>query len=192
MPAHNWAAILPTGTWSVHKIAEASYAEVYRIIEDKSACVDQEPRSSILKVMRLQTRRDPTSLESENASRVEDVVSEIRIMNALTEIPGYVQFKEAYIVKGETEPFLTKAWEDHNRTSKEGSYFPHPSEYIKNTIFLVTELGDAGITLDDYNITKVDEAWDIFLGTVLALAKAEEVRSFEVRFPCSYSFFSIH
>lgn len=183
MLAHNWAALLPAGTYSVKKIAEASYAEVYRIIEDESVCAGQERRSSILKVMRLKSRRDPNSMEIDTASRAEDVVSEIRIMNALTEIPGYVQFKGAYIVKGETEPFLSKAWDDHNENSKEESYFCHPREYTKNTLFLVIELGDAGITLDDYKIKSVDEVWDIFLGTVLALAKAEDVRSFEVSFP---------
>lgn len=180
MSTHSWPGLLPFATYSVQKIAEASFAEVYRIIERPSACIGRTPRSSILKVMRLQSRRDQPSMELNTAGRVEDVVSEIRIMNALTVIPGYVKFKEAYIVQGFTVPYLTKAWEDHAKAGE--AYFPHPGSYTEKSLFLVIELGDAGTTLDDYQLKNVDEAWDIFLGTVLALAKAEDFLTFEVSF----------
>ncbi|CAG8977549.1 hypothetical protein HYALB_00012355 [Hymenoscyphus albidus] len=182
----DWAEILPKWTkthkYEITKIAEASYAEVYRLIEEEASCVDGLRRSSILKVMRLKSPRDPESLECDTASRVEDVVSEIRIMNALTEIPGYVSFKDAFLVKGAAEPFLVNAWDEYVRTcEEEESYFTDPREYTEDTVFLVVELGDAGITLDDYRIESVEEVWDIFLGSVMALAMGEIDRGFEHR-----------
>ena len=59
----------------VIKIAEASFAEVYR--------VRNAAGSSILKVMNLKVPSDRGSTRRKRSIRVEDVVSEVRIMNAL-------------------------------------------------------------------------------------------------------------
>ncbi|ESZ93233.1 hypothetical protein SBOR_6389 [Sclerotinia borealis F-4128] len=157
---------------SIQKIAEASYAEVFRITNPAG--------SSILKLLRLKVPTDPTSRRSDTAIQVDTVVSEMRLMNALTEIPGFVKFKDAHIVEGKPPTAFVKAYEGHLNAGGE-SYFPHPNKISKHAVFLAIELGDAGHVLEKYSIKNVDQLWDIFLSVVIALARAEIEYEFEHR-----------
>ncbi|QSZ31371.1 hypothetical protein DSL72_000936 [Monilinia vaccinii-corymbosi] len=167
----NWDDVLAPGS-SIQKIAEASYAEVFRITNPAG--------SSILKLLRLKVPTDPTSKRSDTAIKVETVVSEMRLMNALTEIPGFVKFKDAHIVEGKPPAAFVKAYEGHLNAGGE-SYFPHPNKISKHAVFLAIELGDAGHVLEKYSIQNIDQIWDIFLGVVIALARAEIEYEFEHR-----------
>ncbi|APA05279.1 hypothetical protein sscle_01g000490 [Sclerotinia sclerotiorum 1980 UF-70] len=167
----NWDDVLAPGS-SIQKIAEASYAEVFRISNPVG--------SSILKLLRLKVPTDPTSKRSDTAIKVETVVSEMRLMNALTEIPGFVKFKDAHIVEGKPPADFVTAYEGHLDAGGE-SYFPHPNKISKHAVFLAIELGDAGHVLEKYSIKNVDQLWDIFLGVVIALARAEIEHEFEHR-----------
>lgn len=167
----NWDDVLAPGS-SIQKIAEASYAEVFRITNPVG--------SSILKLLRLKVPTDPTSKRSDTAIKVETVVSEMRLMNALTEIPGFVKFKDAHIVEGKPPAAFVEAYEGHLNAGGE-SYFPHPNKISKNAVFLAIELGDAGHVLEKYPIQNIDQLWDIFLGVVVALARAEIEYEFEHR-----------
>ncbi|KAM0138104.1 hypothetical protein ACHAP3_003880 [Botrytis cinerea] len=167
----NWDDVLAPGS-SIQKIAEASYAEVFRITNPVG--------SSILKLLRLKVPTDPTSKKSDTAIKVDTVVSEMRLMNALTEIPGFVNFKDAHIVEGKPPAAFVTAYEGHLDAGGE-SYFPHPNKISKHAVFLAIELGDAGHVLEKYPIKNVDQLWDIFLGVVIALARAEIEHEFEHR-----------
>ncbi|THV45440.1 hypothetical protein BGAL_0488g00020 [Botrytis galanthina] len=167
----NWDDVLAPGS-SIQKIAEASYAEVFRITNPVG--------SSILKLLRLKVPTDPTSKKSDTAIKVDTVVSEMRLMNALTEIPGFVKFKDAHIVEGKPPAAFVTAYEGHLDAGGE-SYFPHPNKISKHAVFLAIELGDAGHVLEKYPIKNVDQLWDIFLGVVIALARAEIEHEFEHR-----------
>ncbi|KAF7863113.1 hypothetical protein EAF04_007196 [Stromatinia cepivora] len=166
-----WDDVLAPGS-SIQKIAEASYAEVFRISNPVG--------SSILKLLRLKVPTDPTSKRSDTAIKVETVVSEMRLMNALTEIPGFVKFKDAHIVEGKPPAAFVTAYEGHLNAGGE-SYFPHPNKISKHAVFLAIELGDAGHVLENYSIKNVNQLWDIFLGVVIALARAEIEHEFEHR-----------
>ncbi|KAI9640005.1 hypothetical protein NHQ30_011564 [Ciborinia camelliae] len=166
-----WEDVLASDS-SIQKIAEASYAEVFRITNPAG--------SSILKLLRLKVPTDPTSKRCDTAIKVETVVSEMRLMNALTEIPGFVKFKDAHIVEGKPPAAFVKAYEGHLNAGGE-SYYPHPNKISKNAVFLAIELGDAGHVLEKYSIKNVDQLWDIFLGVVIALARAEIENEFEHR-----------
>ncbi|ATZ52030.1 hypothetical protein BCIN_07g05570 [Botrytis cinerea B05.10] len=167
----NWDDVLAPGS-SIQKIAEASYAEVFRITNPVG--------SSILKLLRLKVPTDPTSKKSDTAIKVDTVVSEMRLMNALTEIPGFVNFKDAHIVEGKPPAAFVTAYEGYLDAGGE-SYFPHPNKISKHAVFLAIELGDAGHVLEKYPIKNVDQLWDIFLGVVIALARAEIEHEFEHR-----------
>lgn len=167
-----WRDIL-TQDCSVTKIAEASYAEVYRISTDSG--------TSILKVMRLQSPHDTESLELETAIKIKSVISEIRIMNALTELPGYVKFKDAHLIQGKSTKLFKNAYKAHENKSKHGSFFPSPLTYTDDSVFLAIELGDAGTVLDEFKLETIDQVWDILLGVIMALAKGEADFEFEVR-----------
>ncbi|CZR67183.1 uncharacterized protein PAC_17082 [Phialocephala subalpina] len=204
------------------KIAEASYAEVYRVTNSEG--------TSILKIMRVKMPEVPESLNILTAVDVTDLISEIRIMNALTEHPGFVTFKGAHLVQGQTPRCLITAWHEHQEGLKkyaeesakrdvqghaelpseedveengedgddeggeqdgkpvvggevdeEAYHFLDPKTYQEEDIFLIIELGDAGDPLNDCELTTVEEFYDIFIGTTIALARAELTNGFEHR-----------
>ncbi|TVY58509.1 putative serine/threonine-protein kinase haspin-like protein, partial [Lachnellula suecica] len=176
LTCHSWADMLPE-TCTVVKIAEASYAEVYRITVPTG-------ETSIIKMMRIQSPHDPSSSESvcDTAIQVQNIISEVRIMNALTELPGFVRFKDAQIIRGRSVPAFIEAYEQREAQPKvKQSFFPHPEEYTEESEFLAIELGDAGCVLEEFPVKNIEQVWDIFLGTVLALAKGEMANEFEHR-----------
>jgi hypothetical protein len=177
-----WADLLDA-SWPMKKIAESSFAEVYRVFNPYG--------TSIIKLMALRPPTGPGAKRS-TAATVDDVISEVMIMDAVTEIPGMVVFKGIRIIEGQPMKSVVDAWEArHNpndddkkaTTRNEMSAFPHPKEYHKSQIFLVMELGDAGTDIEHFRFKTYAQVWDTFIGAVVALSTAEKVRKFEVRSP---------
>lgn len=175
MTVKNWNDILDDDA-DLEKIAEASYAEVYR--------VTTKAGSSILKVMRIKLPELPDSLDIETAIDVNILISELRIMNALTTVPGFVTFKDGHLVQGMVPRCIRRAFarhEDHLKELELESYFPSPPSDDTEAWFLVVELGDAGQVLDECELDSVEKFWDVFIGVAIALARAEIINDFEVR-----------
>lgn len=173
-------------SWPLLKIAESSYAEVYKVTNPSG--------TSILKIMAL---KPPSGAGSrrETACTVESVISEVLIMDLMADIPGYLVFRDMHLISGRPPQSVVAAWEAHDwgvslldsegeETNNEGesnSTFPHPAKYNKDAVFLVLELGDAGVDVEHYVVKSVVELWDVVLGIVVALATGEEVCGFEHR-----------
>lgn len=168
----------------IEKIAEASYAEVYRITNDRG--------TSIIKVIRLASPIKPQTKTQQKSGLVDedphcedDLAGELQISELLADIPGFVVYKEKYIVQGKTTPALLETHQIfHRRVKRKDPYrlqfYPSPSRYLTDTKFLVIELGDAGVALEHLEIVSVDQIWDLFLGVAIALARAENLVQFEV------------
>lgn len=179
-----WEDVCQPGD-QIEKIAEASYAEVYRITNDRG--------TSIIKAIRLaspikpQTKAQQKSgLVDEEPHSEDDLAGELQISELLADIPGFVIYKEKYIVRGKTTPALLETHQTFHRREKRKDpdrlqFYPSPSRYLKDTQFLVIELGDAGVALEDLEIVSVEQIWDVFLGVAIALARAENLVQFEVR-----------
>lgn len=179
----SWDDVCPPGD-RIEKIAEASYAEVYRITNERG--------TSIIKVIRLESRIRPqtkaqqkSGLVDEEPHSEEDMEGELKISELVAEVPGFVIYKEKYIVEGKTTPGLLETHQAFHRGVKRKDpdrlqFYPSPSRYLKDTRFLVIELGDAGTALEDLEIESVGQIWDIFLGVAVALARAENLIRFEV------------
>lgn len=178
-----WDDVCPLGD-QIEKIAEASYSEVYRITNDRG--------TSIIKVIRLESRIKPQTKQQQKSGLVDeephsedDLIGELQISELVADIPGFVIYKEKYIVQGKTTPALLETHQAFHRRMKRKDpdrlqFYPSPSRYLKETRFLVVELGDAGIALEDLEIETVDQVWDILLGVTVALARAENLIRFEV------------
>ncbi|KAK4032560.1 hypothetical protein C8A01DRAFT_50671 [Parachaetomium inaequale] len=179
-----WADLCPAGD-RIEKIAEASYAEVYRITNAHG--------TSIIKVVRLQSPIKPQTKAQERSGLVdeephaeEDMQGELRISEWLADIPGFVVYKEQYVVQGKAPKALLETHQAFHRRMKRKDpdrlqFYPSPSRYLDDTRFLVVELGDAGTALEDFELTSISQVWDIFLLTALALARAEDLVEFEHR-----------
>ncbi|KAM0514309.1 hypothetical protein ACHAPE_006890 [Trichoderma viride] len=179
-----WGDVCPPGD-QIKKIAEASSAEVYRITNRRG--------TSIIKAIRLAspikalTKAQVASgiVDEEPHSEI-DVKNELQISEWLADIPGFAVYKERYLVKGRTTSELLETHQTVQKKMKRedpgrAQYYPSPSRYLDDTTFLVVELGDAGKSLENWELDSVDQLWDIFLLETIALARAEEVAMFEHR-----------
>ncbi|KAH6624795.1 hypothetical protein B0J18DRAFT_449999 [Chaetomium sp. MPI-SDFR-AT-0129] len=184
---------LRTLTWSdvctphdrIDKIAEASFAEVYRITNAQG--------TSIIKVVRLSSPIKPQTKAQQRSGLVdeephdeEDMQGELRISEWLADIPGFVVYKEQYVVRGKGTKALLETHQAFQKKVKRQDpdrlqFYPSPSRYLEETRFLVVELGDAGTALEDFELSSVSQVWDIFLHAALALARAEDMVEFEHR-----------
>lgn len=179
-----WGDVCPPGD-QITKIAEASSAEVYRITNKRG--------TSIIKAIRLPSpikaltkAQVASGLIDEEPHSETDVNNELQISEWLADIPGFAVYKERYIVKGRTTSELLETHQTVQKKMKRedpgrAQYYPSPSRYLDDTAFLVVELGDAGKSLENWELDSVDQLWDIFLLEAIALARAEEVAMFEVR-----------
>lgn len=171
----------------IDKIAEASYAEVYRVTNDRGI--------SIIKVIRLPSPIKPqtkaqvrSGLVDEEPHPEEDIQGELQISEWLADIPGFVIYKERYIVQGKTTKQLLETHQAFQKRMKKqdpdrAQFYPSPSRYLDGTRFLVVELGDAGTALEDWELLSESQLWDIFFLEAIALARAEDLAMFEVCSP---------
>lgn len=178
-----WVDVCPPGD-QIDKIAEASYAEVYRVTNERGI--------SIIKVIRLespikaQTKAQVRSgLVDEEPHSDEDIDGELQISEWLADIPGFVVYKEKYVIQGKTTRQLLETHQAFQKKMKRqdpgrAQFYPSPSRYLDETRFLVVELGDAGKALEDWELTSEHQIWDIFFLEAVALARAEEIAMFEV------------
>ncbi|KAI8960182.1 hypothetical protein F5Y11DRAFT_330745 [Daldinia sp. FL1419] len=179
-----WADICPSGD-KIVKIAEASYAEVYRVTNERG--------TSIIKVIRMESPIKAQTKAQQKAGLVDeephfesDLIGELKISEWLADIPGFVVYKERYIVQGKACKELLETHQAFHRKLKRQDpdrlqFYPSPSRYLDGTKFLVVELGDAGIALEDFRLDSADQLWDVFFHVVIALARAEAHIEFEHR-----------
>ena len=178
-----WDDVCPPGD-QIIKIAEASYAEVYRVTNERG--------TSIIKVIRLespiraQTKAQiQAGLVDEEPHSEEDIQGELQISEWLADIPGFVVYKERYLVQGKATRALLETHQKFQRRMKRqdpgrAQFYPSPSRYLDGTKFLVVELGDAGTALEDWPLKTESQLWDIFFLEAIALARAEDIAMFEV------------
>ncbi|KAI1861305.1 uncharacterized protein JN550_010984 [Neoarthrinium moseri] len=179
-----WSEVCPPGD-RIMKIAEASYAEVYRVTNERG--------TSIIKVIRMespikaQTKpQQKSGLVDEEPHSEADLLGELQISEWLADIPGFVVYKERYIVQGKACRELLETHQAYHKRAKRQDpgrlqFYPSPSRYLDDTRFLVIELGDAGTALEDFQLLSSDQLWDIFFHVAIALARAEAEVEFEHR-----------
>ncbi|KAI1125021.1 hypothetical protein F5Y10DRAFT_18654 [Nemania abortiva] len=180
----SWAEICPPGD-SIVKIAEASYAEVYRVTNERG--------TSIIKVIRMSSPIKPQTKTQQKSGLVDeephsesDLKGELQISEWVADIPGFVVYKERYIVQGKACRELLETHQAFQKKLKRQDpgrlqFYPSPSRYLDDTKFLVVELGDAGTALEDFELMTADQLWDIFFHVTIALARAEARIEFEHR-----------
>lgn len=213
IPFREWSATL-VPHFSVAKIAEASYSEVYRL--SALNATSRSMKESVLKLVPLRsipepalhtkkkntsqqprTTRNPDAQHSQQQlqddawkSHVADVHSEVKLLQNLNDIPGFTNFRELTVLQGRPSKAFGDAWKAWNKARPRGkkSEFPDPSKrasYAATQLWAVVEMQDAGTDLDKVmalgGLRDVWQAWDVFWGVCLSVAKAEEDCRFEHR-----------
>jgi serine/threonine-protein kinase haspin len=199
--------------FEITKIAEASFSEVYRL-SSATTPTSGIKSESVLKVVALKTpptaplpsqlqlravRDRDGQLEKEKTQReerdqwkshVEDVLSEVKLLQNLTHIPGFTVFRDLTIVQGRPSTSFNDAWRNWNKSRQRGkkSEFPDPSKkpsYDDTQLWAVVEMQDAGTDCEKImelgGLTSIWEVWDVFWGVAISVGKAEEACQFEHR-----------
>jgi len=140
--------------FSVKKIAEASFGEVYRLSLLRPHPTLGRTDESVLKIIALKPPKAAMRKLTKTArkrindmSDPEDVASEVRLMQRMTTIPGYTMFRECCILQGRPGESFVSAWHDWNQAQedkgKDTSLFPDPGKkasYNEDQLWAVIEM----------------------------------------------------
>ena len=196
-----WANQL-SSHFHVTKIAEASFGEVYRLSLLERISGFSSNDESVFKVIALKPpdSKLPTDKRKLNAaskkidlmSKPGDVANEVRLLQRMSDVPGFTNFREVRVIKGRpAEPFIiaVKTFNAAQKARKKPlSEFPDPSKkasYADDQLWAVIEMQDAGTDLERLvetgECTSIWDVWDVLWQVVLSLAKGEEGAEFEHR-----------
>lgn len=188
-----WTADLEVD-FTISKIAEATFAQVY-LLQRKEPTGDPREDQSVLKAISLNPVSATASAADERPPKVREtssdiskVISEIKLLDRMTEIPGFTNLREVSVLSGQPSAPFVAAWKEWNkkRRKNEKSYFPDPSRkanYDETQLWAIVEMDHAGFDLE-HPETKIDDIeglWDVFWGVAITLAKGEEDVKFEHR-----------
>ena len=196
-----WANLL-SSHFSIVKIAEASFGEVYRLSLLEQLPGFSSSDESVFKIIALQPpgstlptekrKRGATAKKIEGMSKPDDVANEVKLLQRMSSIPGFTNFRDVRIIQGRPPQPFVKAFKNFNVSQKakkkELSLFPDPAKkasYSEDQLWAVIEMQDAGTDLEclveNGSCVSVFFVWDAFWQVVLSLAKGEEGAEFEHR-----------
>ncbi|OCK82490.1 hypothetical protein K432DRAFT_293127 [Lepidopterella palustris CBS 459.81] len=200
VPFATWSARLESH-FSIAKIAEASYGEVYRLSLKSSIPGFTKADESVLKIIALEPPKPTPGVSSRThtpkqsrasakktswMSAIPSVESEVKLLQRMTPVPGFTNFRDVRVLQGRPAPAFVAAWKAFNKGRKKGekSIFPDPSRkasYAETQLWAVVEMQDAGTDLENVVVRDVWSVWDVFWGVALAVGKGEEGMRFEHR-----------
>ena len=168
-----------TKVLAINKVGEGSYGEVYRASDSSNQTV-------IFKLIPLRSMKGPGS---RSRTSIKDAVNEVKLLEKMSQVPGFVEFRGACVLKGTMPTQLIEQWNAYKATDRsvETDDPNKKRTYPSNQLWLALEMSDAGIDLSYYqplgNVAHIppNKSWDIFWQTVKALAKAEIHAEFEHR-----------
>ncbi|KAF2770462.1 hypothetical protein EJ03DRAFT_326360 [Teratosphaeria nubilosa] len=188
--------------FSLTKIAEASFGEVYRISLLEHILGLTRSDESVFKVIALKSpastlpreakRRKAALKKAEAMSKVEDVANEVKLLQRMSSIPGFTNFRDVRVLQGRPSALFIEAFHSWNEgqkaRKKDVSVFPDPAKktsYGDDELWAVIEMQDAGTDLERYieagQAREIWTVWDVFWQVICSLAKGEEGAEFEHR-----------
>ena len=188
--------------FSLTKIAEASFGEVYRLSLLEQLPGFSHSDESVFKVIALtppeaalpkDNKKKKVALKKAEAmSKPNDVANEVRLLQRMSSTPGFTNFRDVRILRGRPgQPFVSafKQFNAEQKVAKKDlSIFPDPAKktsYGEDQLWAVIEMQDAGTDLERLvergECTSIWSVWDVFWQVVLTLAKGEEGAQFEHR-----------
>ena len=182
-----------TKTLTPKKIAQGSFASIFRL-----ALTSHPEVYTIWKLMPLKPRTGKGSRQV-GATSVNDALAELKLLEGMSNSPGFVEFRSARVLRGELPEDLGKVHQAWVRglAEKDRGDLGDALDFDSEQLWLFLEMTDAGTDLETLlekgfpdgmrlgreHIGKIDilEASDIFWGIAEALAHGEEHAEFEHR-----------
>ena len=175
-------------TVKLTKIGQGSFATVLKMELKRGS-----GEYSVWKLMPLKPSTGTGSRPRNDQTLIKDAATEVRMLYAMSDIDGFVQFRSAHVVEGVVPEQIRKAHESWAKNLKSDDIWygtDMRAEYpSKNQLWLLMEMTDAGQDLDVILSTarlqktffSVQETWDIFWGVAEALMRGEAQAEFEHR-----------
>lgn len=185
-----------TAFCDIVKIAEGTYGSVFRL-SDKSG----SHRATVGKLMPLRAKCGVGSKKATNTS-IADAASEIKLLELMNDVPGFVVFRGAEVLIGSLPKALRAeyaAFQKREMSRNDAECFSMAeTSFPRHQAWLFIEMDNAGMELDRafhrtdksglFHVSKsgerhlpVQRTRDIFWGTAEALARGEEMHNFEHR-----------
>ena len=170
------------------KIGQGSFATVL-----KMELKNESGQYSVWKLMPLKPSKGIGSRPLHHQTLIKDAVTEVRMLHAMSEIDGFVQFRSAHVVQGAVPDQISQAHESwaEKLDPRDSWYGTHMNaEYPSKTqLWLLMEMTDAGQDMDamlctarkDQKSYSIHETSDIFWGVAEALMRGEAQAQFEHR-----------
>ena len=185
-------------TFTFTKLAQGSYASILRL-----SLISNPDIYTIWKLIPLKASSGKGS-RLEGATIFEDAIAEVKLLEAMSKSPGFVEFRSAQVLRGDVPERLRVVEEEWEKglTRKEREDLGERKEYGCEQLWLFIEMTDAGTDLEswfkkrradrerrfetdahdsNHGSINILEAWNIFWGIVEALAHGEEHSEFEHR-----------
>ena len=175
-------------TVKLTKIGQGSFATVLKMELQRGP-----GEYSVWKLMPLKPSTGIGSRPRQNQTLIKDAATEVRMLYAMSDIDGFVQFRSAHVVQGFVPEQICKAheaWAKDLETDDIWYGTDMRAEYpSKNQLWLLMEMTDAGQDLDvilntarlEKTIFSIHETWDLFWGIAEALMRGEAQAEFEHR-----------
>ena len=175
-------------TVKLTKIGQGSFATVL-----KMELRHGSGEYSVWKLMPLKPSTGIGSRPRNDQTLIKNAAMEVRMLYAMSDIDGFVQFRSAHVVEGLVPEQIRKAHESWAKDLKTDDIWyctDMGAEYpSKNQLWLLMEMTDAGQDLDvmlstarlQKTLFSVQETWDIFWGVAEALMRGEAQAEFEHR-----------
>lgn len=187
--------------FTVKKIAEGSYGEVYQLHLSEDLTKRDIPKSKlsklkeydagVFKIVPLRAQKGPGS---KKFTSVDEIVSEVQLLKLLDPVPGFARFREVHVVQGRFPDAYQKAWDKYRDTSDD-CFNPDPrlkKSYPDTQLWAILEMDNAGHELEKFHCSSVSEIYDIFWGVALGLARAEQLSGFEVKYSICSTFKTVN
>ncbi|MCJ1223519.1 hypothetical protein MMC12_000161 [Toensbergia leucococca] len=159
------------------KTAEGTFGSVYKLKSN-----DNSRDVGVLKLMPLNSRAvRGRKLNEDEFTSPGDAANEIELLARMTEIPGYVEFRSAWVLCGQLPAALAKTHKAYTKRVASSSRF---RSYRRDQLWLLIEMTDAGEGLEE-SLTRITLevgcTWEIFWKVALAVMRGEQDASFEHR-----------
>ncbi|KAL9112573.1 MAG: hypothetical protein Q9227_003144 [Pyrenula ochraceoflavens] len=165
------------------QIASGSFGEVFVLTKSKRS---KRPirwvESDVCAVFKVIPLNAEKGKGSRKYSRVDDVVSEVRVSLRMDEVSGFLRFRDVHVVKGQFPESLEEAAQEY-RESLEGSEAPDWRSFPQDQVFAIIEMDYAGRQLESVlkERPSIQLIYDTFWLVTCTLALGERIAQFEHR-----------
>lgn len=168
--------------FAIKKLSDGSFGDVYKLITHSSTKTSSKNRleqlgGGVLKIIPLASR---TGFGSRKFSRVENVLSEVKVLRRLDALHGFTRFRDVHVVQGRYPDSFVDAYVDFGRTVRQCDA-PNPVNFTDSQRYAIIDMDDAGNDLESLSEPNIFQIHDVFWAAAIVLAHGENTVEFEAR-----------